>query len=76
MESNLIGKVIDHILLDHLKGQIELLKKENEAMTYHLDKCIEMLAKEDPSMYPLAPTCCLCGSERMDWKPNTKEEQA
>lgn len=24
-----------------LKQEIELLKRENEAMTYHLDKCIE-----------------------------------
>ena len=44
--------------------------KKKEGMRY-----TEMLAKEDPSMYPLTPTCCLCGSERMDWRPNTKKEQ-
>lgn len=31
--------------------------------------------EDDPSLYPLIPTCCMCGSEAMDWRLNTKKEE-
>ena len=72
-------------MINNLREQIELLASENNSYEKREHSYIAQIEEyeklnkqgsDDPSMYPLTPTCCMCGNERMDWKPNTKEEQA